>query len=292
MKYKVADDAAGYENLCEKVEFSIKKVELEYSLTEEAARADATSAVAETAGADATSAAVETAEIDGVNKTDSGYLVKLGGNETRSVKVKLESPIQDSIIFISFKVDNDIEGEESTDVSVSINGVKNKLTAAEWKYYNENERFEYVLDGTEYTDTLDVKLYGGVYEITDIECYTLEYEEIKQLRDSVSEFYIDKEKTSGDIIEGSIDVADDGWFHISLPYDKGFDIYVDGEKTDYYTSDEDFVGFAISKGHHDIVIKYTAAGFNIGMILSAAGLVLLLSEAVLALKTRKKGIQK
>ena len=229
--------------------------------------------------------------IDSITKTDKGYRAAIekteNGNNIR-LTLKLDSPVEGKLIFVRLKVNNALEGKKSTDVSITLNGIKNKLTAADWKYHNENYMFEYVLDGTEYTDTIDAVLSEGDYEILDIECYTLDYSRLKEFRAGLDEFYIDKERTKGDIIAGSIDVKNDGWFHISLPYDKGFSIYVDGVRTDYYTSDRDFVGFAIEKGHHDILIEYRAPGLKAGSSLSAAGALMFMAELVMSLAKKYK----
>lgn len=40
-------------------------------------------------------------------------------------------------------------------------------------------------------------------------------------------WFIDRDKTKGNVIEGSIDVKEDGYFKLFIPYDKGFEVYVD-----------------------------------------------------------------
>lgn len=258
LKYKVPDENALFASACNKnedISLSVEKANVSYN--------------------------VINVNEEEVKETDNGYRVAIKETEkARKLTLELNNPVEGKIIFVRFKVDNSLEGAKSLDVSITLNGIKNKLTAADWKYHNGNYMFEYVLDGTGYTDSINAVLSPGYYEISNIECYTLDYDCLKESREALDEFYISKEKTKGDIIEGSIDVKNDGWFHISLPYDKGFCIYVDGIRTDYFTSDKDFVGFAIGKGHHDILIKYTAPGYNIGMLLSITGVLLLLAEII------------
>lgn len=261
LKYKVADENAmiAAEDK-ERVKLDTKKTEISFSPID----------VSEDTGE--------------VKEIENGYRADIKAAKSKQKKrlaLKLDEPVSGKIIFVRFKVDNDLDGAETSDVSVTLNGIKNKLTAADWKYHNENNIFEYVLDGTKYTDTINVTLSEGNYEITDIEMFTLDYDCISQFRETLDEFYINKEKTKGDVIEGVIDVKNNGWFHISLPYDKGFSIYVDGIETDYYTSDRNFIGFAIEKGQHSIMIKYTAPGYNIGMKLSIVGVLLLITEIIL-----------
>jgi uncharacterized membrane protein YfhO len=91
----------------------------------------------------------------------------------------------------------------------------------------------------------------------------------------VDKFVFDKQKTEGDIIQGSIDVTNDGYFKLSVPYTEGFTAYVDGEKTEVECVDTSFVGFPISQGHHDIKIVFKAPMLRGGMLLSAGGLAIL-----------------
>ena len=102
----------------------------------------------------------------------------------------------------------------------------------------------------------------------------LDYSEIEKLKESHDEMIIDKDATMGDIIVGDIDAKKDGWFHLSLPYDEGFKITVDGKEVDYYTSDINFIGFYMEKGKHKIEIEYTAPGYKQGMAVTISGLLL------------------
>ena len=75
-------------------------------------------------------------------------------------------------------------------------------------------------------------------------------------------------KIGNDIIEGKIDVYQDGYFNISIPYDKGFTIYLDNEKINYEKTDLSFIGFKISKGNHKIKMIYSSPGLKISKVLS------------------------
>ena len=266
LKYKAADEKASFASACSEnkdIGFAIEKADISYDVINE--------------------------NDEEIKVTENGLRVAIKENsQARKLIFSLKKPVEGKIIFIRLKVDNSLEGAESIDVSVTLNGIKNKLTGADWKYHNGNYMFEYVLDGTKYTDSINVSFSPGYYEISDIECYTLDYDCVKEFRESLDEFYIDREKTKGDIIEGSIDVKNDGWFHISLPYDKGFCIYVDGVRTDYYTSDKDFIGFAIEKGRHNILIEYRAPGYNAGMLLSIAGVLMLIAEIAFSIIKKHK----
>ena len=72
----------------------------------------------------------------------------------------------------------------------------------------------------------------------------------------------------GGKIEGSIDAKRDGLFYTSIPYEKGWEAYVDGEKVEITPVADSLVAFRITKGSHDIVLKYKPNGFVPGLLIS------------------------
>ncbi|MFR3390480.1 MAG: YfhO family protein [[Clostridium] scindens] len=57
----------------------------------------------------------------------------------------------------------------------------------------------------------------------------------------------DKKQTKGNQIAGTIQVKEDGYFITTIPYDKNFDITVDGKKTRARKVNTAFLGFPISE---------------------------------------------
>ena len=82
-------------------------------------------------------------------------------------------------------------------------------------------------------------------------------------------------------IEGTIDVQEDGLFFLSIPYDPGWTLYVDGEKTDYYTFQEAFICLDLDEGTHDIRMTYIPDGFIPGAMISIGALLLLIAFEIL-----------
>ena len=98
---------------------------------------------------------------------------------------------------------------------------------------------------------------------------------------------IDRDKTKGNVIEGSVDVKEDGYFKLSIPYDKGFEVYVDGEKTPYEVVNKNFISFKINEGNHNIKLVYVFPLFKEGVVISCAGLVLFVGSEIYQKKNRK-----
>ncbi|MBR3841566.1 MAG: YfhO family protein [Erysipelotrichales bacterium] len=61
--------------------------------------------------------------------------------------------------------------------------------------------------------------------------------------------------------------------YTSIPYAKGWDIYVDGEKVEYYKIMDAFIGFNITEGRHEITMKFTPHGFTLGLGLGLIGII-------------------
>ena len=90
------------------------------------------------------------------------------------------------------------------------------------------------------------------------------------------------ELTKGDsLINGTVDVKNDETLFLSLPYEKGFVIKVDGKKVPYYKVLDAFVGVDIKEGKHTISIDYVSEGFNIGLVLSISGIILSTTALIL-----------
>ena len=97
-------------------------------------------------------------------------------------------------------------------------------------------------------------------------------------------------------ITGTFKAEKDGLFFTSIPYDKSWEVYVDGKKLDYaeYETEENtrtlvdddvsgkvfalgngLVSFGASKGEHSLEMKYKPAGLGIGAKISLLTLLII-----------------
>lgn len=208
-------------------------------------------------------------------KTDDGYRYIKGSGESKYY-YKLPEICRDKTLVLRFKVDNTV-GAVSTDIKIWVNGAANKLTAADWKYYNGNTSFEYVIspvgdDG----DMLRFTLPDKDYEISDVELWICDFDDITARALNVDAFSADMSQTMGDRIIGNVTASSDGYFNLSYVYSDGYTVLVDGNEVTPECVDTCFVGFPISAGEHTIDITFTAPGLGIGKCVSVVGIVALL----------------
>ena len=205
-----------------------------------------------------------------IENSDGSYHFKL--EENKKITVPLENKIENKILIVSF--DMKLSQKCSIgDTYIIINGIKNKLTCKSWKYHNNNYEFNYVLS-TPNIDELNIEFSKGEFLIDNIKLYTLDYDNLTNISKNIDEFKIDYNKTIGNKIVGNINVSNDGYFILKVPYDKGFNIYIDSEKVKLENVNDGFIGTKISSGEHNIEIVYHTPFLILSKIISLIGIIM------------------
>ena len=214
-----------------------------------------------------------------------------------SEKVKIDLPklsgegVGERVLFLRFRVKN---LRPSKDIAVWVEGIRNKLTSESHFYYNDNTEFTYAIPLKDGQKSVEMVLGEGRYQISDAEAFLgmlpdggnarmsdggEEQEETGQESGCglyQSKIQIDKKRTKGNSIAGTIDVEQPGYFITTIPYDENFEIRVDDQEVEAEEVNTAFLGFGIEAGEHEIEILYYAPGVIAGKILSAAGILLLM----------------
>lgn len=87
--------------------------------------------------------------------------------------------------------------------------------------------------------------------------------------------------------KGEIDAKTDGYMYTAIPAN-GWTAYVDGEKAETAELCDAVLGVKLNKGKHTVELKYTPPGFIAGILISAAGLVLLVFMSIFVKKRSPK----
>lgn len=206
-----------------------------------------------------------------VSKSDNQYKVTTDRN--RTFKIPLTEQIgEQELLLIKFTLTKSQNCKEG-DLSIAINGISNKLTCKQWLYHNGNYTFEYAIKGG--IEELSVSMSKGTFEIAEIKTYKLDYETFKENSKKVDPLLIQKQSMNGEI-EGKIQVKNDGYFVLSIPYDEAFTILLDSKKVNFEMVNETFIGFPIKRGQHTIKIIYQAPFKREGLLISGGSFVFLI----------------
>ena len=215
----------------------------------------------------------------------NGVFIK-AKNNNKMVLTPTED-LEDKVVFVTFKNNfNRRCNHTKVDQTITINGIKNKLTCRGWKYHNRNRVFHYVLVSPK---ELEVEFSEGLYELGDISIYAVSKDVfLEEKNNNIIPVSINQELTKGDTIYGSVQLEEEENVVVAIPYDEGFRIEVDGEKVSYQKSVQNGMTFKVGKGTHEIKITYHAPWKNIGAILSFLGVFWI---AVIGIKKKKGNVK-
>lgn len=182
-------------------------------------------------------------------------------------KTAQEKKQENRVLFLKFRVDN---AHPNKDVAVWINGIRNKLSAKDHVYYNENKTFTYAVPLKDGEDNISVTFGKGKYQLSQVQAYLGSLPERSETLYQ-SEVQVDKKQTKDNVIQGMIQVKNNGWFITSIPYDTHFKMYIDGKETKIQKVNTAFLGCKIRRGKHEVKIIYHAPGTT-GKVLSLIGI--------------------
>ena len=142
-----------------------------------------------------------------------------------------------------------------------------------------------MISSDESIDTLKVKFSRGKYSISNIKAYTIPLSAISN--PGVVDFQ-NEENSGKEILNGSIDMPEDGYFVTSYTFSSGYQAYVDGERVTPVQVNKAFVGFPLKKGAHSIQLEFHAPGKTLSFLVSGlAAALLVLINLVFVFKKRR-----
>ena len=204
-----------------------------------------------------------------ISEADGGYHI----SAKKDTKVKAEivnetkTDAGNRVLLLRFKVKN---LRPSKDLTIWINGDRNKLSAKQRVYYNNNTTFTYAVALDSDENQIDVTFSKGKYDLSDVEAYV---ETVPGTDLYESEFQKNDTKTKGNVIAGNLTMQKDGYLITSIPYDSGFKIQVDGKNVKSEKVNTAFLGCKMKAGEHDVSITYHAPGLAAGKMMSLVGMI-------------------
>lgn len=195
---------------------------------------------------------------------------KISVNSTSTTTFTIPLNSEADIIIFSAKLDSNDSVE---DISVKINGIKEKLSGTTAPYNNNNIYFEYVISSNNPVKTLNLSCSPGVYTLNDIQIFTCDYDDINKYSNYVTPIKLHK-CNGKEIINGTLSMDKDGYFITSIPYQKGLTATIDGSPVTIEKVNTAFAGFPITEGTHNITLTFHAPGKRLGTMLSVFGLLI------------------
>jgi uncharacterized membrane protein YfhO len=106
--------------------------------------------------------------------------------------------------------------------------------------------------------------------------------------DKLSKDTLTVEKYDETSLSGTIDVNNAGYLVLSIPYDPGWTLYVDGIKTDYDLFENAFISVYLNNGSHSVELKYFPDGLITGAAISIIAIALFTIITIITTKKYRK----
>ena len=161
-------------------------------------------------------------------------------------------------------------------LSVSINGVITN--------YTDLENSNYVVD-IGYVNTTDV-IEASADTSMNVLVYSLDSSKFISAINTLKQGGLDVTYHSDTKIEGTVTTTNDGVMMFSIPFDKGWNVKVDGKTVDTFAIKNALLGIDVGVGQHTIKLSYTPVGLVKGLIISISCILILL--ALIIFRKREK----
>ncbi len=106
------------------------------------------------------------------------------------------------------------------------------------------------------------------------EVYTCSNEEYQAVVDALSESQLTDVSAEGRTLTGTVDVKDAGTLLLTIPYDEGWKVLVDGEEAQMSLVGGALIGLHLDEGTHTIEMNYTPSGLWTGTVLTFVSVLL------------------
>ncbi len=106
------------------------------------------------------------------------------------------------------------------------------------------------------------------YEKNSLLVYSLDNNKLKEAYNILNSNAFKIADFKENHIKGNINIDKEMVLYTSIPYDQGWEVYIDGKKVNTYAIGNALLGFNISKGNHQVELKYYPKGLNLGIAIS------------------------
>lgn len=187
--------------------------------------------------------------------------------------------------YIEFNVDIDKSGRTlyMYFLAPKMQGARIYVNGIDWDDYFSDYRWAVERVGTfNEGDLVNIKIVGTGDELT-IDDYLLYYEDYEALKGfyesannlGASDILLNKITSSH--IKGTFNAKEDSMLVLTIPYEKGWHIKIDGESVNHSRVLYVLTGVSVQEGEHTIEMRYVPQGIVLGTIISFIALILLIS---------------
>lgn len=140
--------------------------------------------------------------------------------------------------------------------------------------YNESN----VINISSGENTIDIYVAFNIYYETAFNVYNINQDNFKSAYNYLINYKFDMMSFKEDEIIGNINLDDNMYVYTSIPYDKGWHVYIDGKEVETESLEDTLLIFKCESGIHNIRFKYRAPYGTLGKIISLLTLIGIIIE--------------
>lgn len=140
----------------------------------------------------------------------------------------------------------------------------------------QNIDYPYIMDlgkhkkGDEVKISLDCGDIESDSSYFEIYAYNVDYDKIVAAHELLSLSEMDITSFSDTHLKGTVNAGYNGYLYTSIPYDKGWEIFIDGKKQETFDLFDCQLACRITSGRHEVEFKYTPPGLVYGALITCA----------------------
>ena len=170
---------------------------------------------------------------------------------------------------------------------INIDVINNGVTSSE---HFGSMTHKHILDAGLIESGSTVTVKSSDSDVSDIQIYAYAFDEEKftTLIDSLNKNVLNLETFEDTYLKGNVTANEDGYVFTSIPYDKGWTVFVDGNEVEISTLEDAFIMVPVSEGTHTIEFKYVPGGLYLGITISILSYITFLTIIICSKKLSRK----
>lgn len=155
--------------------------------------------------------------------------------------------------------------------TITVNGVKSDFDA----FHSSVISLGYCEAGTSAEVMIEFDKAGADSGRFEIYSYRMDLEAFEKGIDEIRSNQLEVASFSDTYIKGTVDSSFNGAMVMSIPFDKGWNVRVDGKKVETFAVDESLIGFNVPEGRHEIELSFFTDKLAEGIAITAASAAIL-----------------
>lgn len=228
--------------------------------------------------------------LDNIQNVGDEYIVLEGGGSIE-VQFQGEKNAETYLRFRNINMSQNNQYDWTWRIDNGSGNCKELFLMNDNNYYRPNTHNYTVNLGYSEEARKSCKIYiptSGVFSVDDIEIWVQDFSNYDERIHALSEDILENVEINNNIITGDITAQSDKILCLSILYDKGWSVWVDGKQSQIYKANGMYMAVPITKGFHQIELRYTIPGIKVGIVFSILFIIIYILYLIFYQKNLKR----